>query len=369
MAKFAMPRRILHGLPIALISVGLFLMSVIGSSAEVAPVHGDAVWKYLASLKKQERLDALRHEAAREGTAVMYGALGIDRAQIFIDLFHKTYPDVTIQFVRLTSNELGQRVIAEQRSGRVNSDLILSSPDWLDLIKEALAPYEPTTWDDFDPRFRHGSRADGWTALDYEILPEAIAWRSDRISRDEAPKSFDQLAQPKWKGRTGTVTQREDLVDALIQLYGEKPAMEKVHALGALENHIYPSIAALSAALAAGEVDIAWGIGAYRASGLKRSGVPVDYVIQDPACAIDVTISVSQGATHPYAAALVMEFLTDAKVLEQLDKIEPGRLFANTKGSYSDSIANYPKLFVYRPIPQARYRELNRIVEREFLRH
>src|SRR5579859_1086613 len=222
MAKFPKPRRALHCLQIAVMSAGLMLALITGSSAEVAPVQGDAVWKYLASLKKQDRIDALKHEAAREGTAVMYGALGIDRAQIFIDLFHKSYPDVSIQFVRLTSNELGQRVIAEQRSGRVNSDLILSSPDWLEVIKGTLDSYEPTTWDDFDPRFRHGSRADGWTAMDYEILPEAIAWRSDRIGRDEAPKTFDQLAQPKWKGRTGTVTQREDLIDGLIQLYGEK---------------------------------------------------------------------------------------------------------------------------------------------------
>jgi iron(III) transport system substrate-binding protein len=359
-----------HGLRAALfVAIGIFaLASSAGSRAQTLPLEGDAVWPYLAGLSKDNRMAVLKREAAREGVVVLYGVLGIDRAQIFINLFRQSHPEVKIDFVRLTSGEAAQRVMTEHRAGRVNSDIIMSSPDWLEIIKPALAPFEPTSWNDFDPRFRHGSKATGWTAMDYEILAEAIAWRTDRINRAEAPKSLDQVAEPKWKGRTGTVISRENLVDSLITLYGESVAMDKVRALGALENRHYPSIAALNAALAAGEIDVAWGIGGYRAAGLKASGAPVDYVIQDPALAISVTISATRGAKHPYAAALLMEFLTDATVLEALDKAEPGRLFGNLKGNYTESVSQYPKLLVFRPIPEARFRELNRIVERQFLR-
>jgi iron(III) transport system substrate-binding protein len=361
---------VLHGARAAFLVIAAILAMAngAGSRAQTPPLEGDAVWTYLAGLNKDDRMAVLKREAAREGVVVLYGVLGIDRAQIFINLFRQSYPEVKIDFVRLTSGEAAQRVMTEQRAGRVNSDIIMSSQDWLDIIQPALAPYEPTSWSDFDPRFRHGGTAAGWTAMDYEILAEAIAWRTDRITRDEAPKSLDEVAQPKWKGRTGTVISRENLVDSLIILYGESVAMDKVRALGALENRNYPSIAALNAALAAGEIDVAWGIGGYRAAGLKASGAPVDYVIQDPALAISVTISASRGAKHPYAASLLMEFLTDASVLEALDKAEPGRLFGNLKGHYTDSVAQYPQLLVFRPIPEARFRELNRIVERNFLR-
>lgn len=340
----------------------------VGLHAQTAPVEGDAVWSYLANLSKDDRLAAIKREAAREGVVVVYGVLGIDRAQILIDLFGKSYPNVKIEFVRLTSGESAQKIMVEQRTRRVGSDIVISSREYLDLVKSALVPYEPTTWDEFDPRFRHGGRAAGWAAMDYEILPEAIAWRTDRISRNDTPKTLDQVAQPKWKGRTGTPLARENLVDSLITLHGKEVAMEKVRALGALENRTYPSIAGLTAALGSGEIDLAWGIGAYRAAALKAKGAPIDYVMQDPSLAIAQFAGISRGAKHPYAAALVMEFLTDAKVLEQSDKVEPGRLFGNMKGKYAESVAQYPKLLVFRAIPEAQFKEVNRVVEHEFLR-
>ena len=62
--------------------------------AQGAPPEGPAVWTFLAGLPRDQRLAVLEREAKREGGFTIYGALGIDRAQILDKIFNERYPDV-----------------------------------------------------------------------------------------------------------------------------------------------------------------------------------------------------------------------------------------------------------------------------------
>jgi ABC-type Fe3+ transport system substrate-binding protein len=334
--------------------------------AQTAPRDGAAVWTYLAALPQAERLATLKREAAREGELVIYSAIGLDRASVWLDTFKKENPGIKVEYLRMTTNELAQKTMTEFRAGRTNLDIFMSSSDWLNLVSDALAPYETTTWSDLDARFRHGGTAQGWTAIDFDSLIEVIAWRTDRVKAAEAPKNLDELAQPKWKGRAGTVKVREPFIDAMIKIYGEPVAMPKIDALAALDSRIFPSIAALSEALGAGEMDIAWGISGARAARLKSIGAPVDFVFQQPPMTLNETMAAGRLAKHPYAAALLLEFVTDVKTMEASDKVEPGRVFGHAKGKFTIPLA--PDVFVYPAIPSDRYKDLNRIVEQKFIR-
>ena len=336
--------------------------------AQVAPADGPAAMQFLASLPQDQRLAVLEREAKREGGFTIYGALGIDRAQILNKMFNERYPDVKVNFVRLTEAELADKVLLENRTGRVNSDLALSTVAWMGLLAPALAPYETTTWNDFDPRFRLGSLKDGWTAIVYESLPTTIAWRTDRVKRDEAPKTLQEVADPKWAGRIGTTSHLENMMNGLIGALGEPQAMALLKKLSANRPRLYSSTAALSQGLAAGEYDVAFDFSAHRPTLLKKQGAPVDFVFQDPLFATGITFSVVKGAKNPYGAALYMDYLTQARQQELLDKAEGGRLFGNTKGTYDNKLSDYPHLRAYTPISPERFKELNRIAEDLFIR-
>ena len=359
-------RRLLGLIGVPLLAfVGLAPPTVI---AQEAPREGLAVWDFLAALPKDKRLEVLAREAKREGRFTIYGALGIDRANILTKLFNEKYPDVKVDFVRLTEPEVVDKVLLEHRTGRVNSDLALSSVPWMGLLPEGLAPYEPTSWDDFDRRFKLGGKKDGWTAVVYELLPSTIAWRTDRVKKEEAPRSLKEMADPKWAGRAGGTTHLENLMHGLITAMGEQPAMELVRKLAALKPHLYRSTAALSQGLAAGEFDICYDFSAHRPVLLKQQGAPVDFVFQDPLFGVGITYSVVKGAKNPYAAALFIDYLTQAQPLEQLDKAEGGRFFGHTKGMFTNKLSDYPQLTLYTPIPAARFTELNRLAEDLFIR-
>ena len=49
------------------------------------------------------RQAVLEPEAAKENRTVVHGALGIDRANLFVEPFQKKYPNVKIDFVRLAN--------------------------------------------------------------------------------------------------------------------------------------------------------------------------------------------------------------------------------------------------------------------------
>jgi len=338
------------------------------AQAQMAPQDGPAVWQFLANLPKDQRLSVLEREAKREGGFTIYGALGIDRAQILNKIFNERYPDVKVDFVRLTESELTDKVLLEHRTGRVNSDLALSTVAWRGLLPEALAPYEPTGWNEFDSRFRLGSLKDGWTAIVYEMLPTTIAWRTDRVTGADAPTSLKQVADPKWAGRVGTTTHLENMMNGLIQVMGEQPAMDLLKQLSANKPRLYRSTAALSQGLAAGEFDVAYDFSGHRPVLLQKQGAPVAWVFQDPLFGIGITFSVVKGAKHPYGAALFMDYLTQAGPQEQLDKAEGGRFFGHTKGKFINKLSDYPNFIAFTPVSPERFKQLNRLAEDLFVR-
>lgn len=334
-----------------------------------APASGSAgVWAYLNKLPKAERMAVLQREAEREGRIVIYGALGIDRAEVFTKPFMARYPKIKVDFVRLREPELVERTNLEVRAGRPGGDLAISNVPWLDLLKDSLAGYEPTTWDQFEAAYRFGSASDGWTAIAYEALPSTIAWRTDRVPAAEAPKDLEAVANPKWKGKAGTTSHLEAMMDGLQAAMGEAKANALIDRLSALDNKLYPSIAALSDALSAGEIDVAWNFGAHRPVRLKAQGAPVDFVFQDPMLALGITASIIKGAPNSYGAALLMEYMTEAATLEALDKAEGGRIFGVKGGTFAIDATKLPKVTFFRSIKEDRFAQLRSVAEAKFLR-
>ena len=352
---------------VVLVASTLLCGAALGQSA---PRDARQAWAFLHGLAPAERKAVLEREARREGGLVMYGVTGLDRAQFWIGEFNKRYPDIKVDFVRLQASELYDKVAAERRTGQLRADLVITGITYLDLLKDigAFAPYETTDWSDFDPAFRMGGYDQGWTAVVYEIFPHAIAWRTDSVSNTDAPKTLAQVADPKWRGRTGTTTHLEDLLNAVFTKMGEDKGMALAKSLAEQRNRLYRSHAALSDALAAGEVDIAWDLIASRPIELASKGAPVGYVLTDPPMAEGNTISIGRDTAKPYAAALFLDVMLSADVLESSDRWSPGRIFGNRKGKFSIPRERYAGLYIFPALSPQRYKQLNRLAEDLFVR-
>ncbi len=350
--------------------LSMFVAPAAFAQSSAPPASGSAeVWTYLNKLEPAERRAVLEKEAKREGKLVVYGALGIDFAEMLLAPFRAKYPDIKVDFVRLREPELVERANMETRAKRLGGDLAISNVPWLPLVKDSLGGYVPTTWGEFDKRFLFGSEKEGWTAIVYHVLPATIAWRTDRVDSAAAPRTLEALADPKWKGKLGTTSHLESLFDGLEQAMGEAPANALIDKLAVQQNRLYPSMAALSDGLSTGQVDIAWNLGAHRPVDLKSKGAPVDFVFSDPLLGVGITVSVLKDAPNSYAAALLMEFATEASTLQQIDeKLKGGLLFGNLKGQYALDLKNFASVTFFGEIEKSRFARLSRIAEQKFLR-
>lgn len=339
------------------------------AAAQTAPRSGDEVWTYIDKLPKAERRAVLEREAAREGSFVLYGQLGIDRAEHITKVFNARYPNIKVDFVRQTAAEQSEKVLMEHRLNKMAGDVILTDTSLLFVLQEAFAPFEPSSWSEFDPRFLYGGKAKGWTAVVYELLPSVIAWRTDRIPSAEAPKTLDALSDPKWKGRVGTTTHLESFIEAMTGVYGKDVAETKARNLAKLDNRLYRSQAALGEALSAGSIDIVWNLSTLRADQMKSRGQPVDWVLQEPLFGIAVTASALRRAKNPYAAALFVDFLLEADTLRKMEIAEGlKRMFGNLKGKYEYDVTQYKSLRPNPPIAEDKFKELNLLAQKLFVR-
>lgn len=337
--------------------------------AEEAPRDPDKVWSFIHGLPASERRAVLETEAEKDGSLVVYGVTGLDRLQFFAAEFNKRYPNIKVDVVRLNTAEAPQRLHAEHKAGRTYADVVITGPNASTTLADLIAPYESSEWDNFDNRLRYGGFDRGWTLVAYEIFPYAFAWRTDRgLSADNTPKTFEDLADPRWKGRIGTLFSLEGVIGGLIELEGEAKAKDLLAKLARQDIRLYSSHAALADALSAGEIDLAWNLATHRTSALKSKGAPIDWRYPEPQIASANGVFLTKNSKKPFAAALFADVLLSAPLLEAYDASEPSLIYGNKTGKFANRIEDFPTLRLA-PLGDVKdLREWASIKERLFVR-
>src|SRR5262249_13681321 len=144
---------------------------------------------------------ALIEAARKEGKLSFYSALELPVAERFGKLFEAKYPGITVRVERSGAERLFQRIGQEQTS-RINAVDIANSTDpahYLDwkrtgwrahCLPDAVAKHLPQ--DQFDPDGTHATVC-AWL--------EVIGYNTNLVKSDEAPRSYADLLDPKWRGR------------------------------------------------------------------------------------------------------------------------------------------------------------------------
>jgi iron(III) transport system substrate-binding protein len=134
-----------------------------------------------------------------EGRLVVYSTEPPDLNAIYVEKFNEDYPDIEVEMVRLTSQELTQRVEAESSAGRADSDVVLA------LDQAASAVWAERGWtvpligpnvtsDEAQPFL-----SDNGHTINGGSLPIGFAWNP--TSGVEPPATPEDLADPRYEGR------------------------------------------------------------------------------------------------------------------------------------------------------------------------
>ncbi|HYX01705.1 MAG TPA: extracellular solute-binding protein, partial [Reyranella sp.] len=217
--------------------------------------------------------------AKKEGKVTWYTSVDLPVAEKVAKAFEAAYPGISMKVERSGAERIFQR-IGQEYSSRIYVCDVVNSSDAAHLIiwkrGDLLAPYLPEDVIKHFPK-EHWD-ADGMYAS-WRLTLSPIAYNTNLVKPEEAPKGFLDLLDPKWSGKivkahpgySGTImTATQQLSRDLGWDYFEKLAKQKIMQV--------QSAADPPKKLALGERAVMADGGEYVVTGLKAKGEPIEEV-------------------------------------------------------------------------------------------
>jgi ABC-type Fe3+ transport system substrate-binding protein len=268
----------------------------------------------IAQYQGADRAARVLQGAKKEGELSVYTSAPVDDYAVFSAAFEKKY-GVKVRVWRASSEKVQQRGVTEARAGRFEVDIFdtngpemeslhrekilqeVKSPYLADLIPQAIMPHRE------------------WVGTRLNIF--ALAYNTRLVKKDELPKKWEDLLDPRWKGRLGIEAADEEWFAGVVGQLGEQKGLQLFRDIAAKNGlSVRKGHTLLTQLVAAGEVPLALTVYNYKAEQLKQKGAPIDWFVIPPAIARPNGIGMARRAPHPNAAVLFYDFMiSDAQFL------------------------------------------------------
>ena len=283
--------------------VALVAAATIAASAQVKQ---GATATDVALYTGADRMEKLVAGAKKEGSLSIYTSLQTVDIGKLGAAFEKKYGVKVIPW-RAGSENIVSRAVQEARANRNTVDVIetngpelesmhrenilqaVKSPHLADLIAPAVLP--------------HGE----WMGSRLNVFVQAYNTR--QVKKADLPKTWEDLANPKWKGKIGIEQEDSDWLAGVFADIGDARARKvfkdivTTNGISVRKGHTL-----LSQLVVSGEVPLALTIYNYKAEQLKKQGAPIDWFVMGNAIARPNGIAVARKAPHPHAAVLFYDF-------------------------------------------------------------
>ena len=155
--------------------------------------------------------ETTQRAAQKEGRLVVYGPPGVDQQKLYTEIFQQTFPKIKVNYTPGRMSEIMSRIMAEQRAGMRQADLVLGGTDsLLGTLKEKgfLQPIRPVlvlpeildtaAW--FKGKLWFADKEDKFIPM-WRAVPYTAACVNTNLVKATELKSYWDLLQPKWKGK------------------------------------------------------------------------------------------------------------------------------------------------------------------------
>jgi iron(III) transport system substrate-binding protein len=157
--------------------------------------------RVMAAAPPPEPVTPVLVEAAKkEGQVIYYTSTDLPVAEKLAKAFEAKYSGITVRVERTGAERVFQR-IGQEYSSKIHAVDVVNSSDAAHFIvwkrEGILAPYVPEDVANYPPEHRD---VDGQFAS-FRVWLSIIAYNTNLVKAEEAPKSFADLLDPKWKGK------------------------------------------------------------------------------------------------------------------------------------------------------------------------
>jgi iron(III) transport system substrate-binding protein len=338
-----------------------------GTGSQAKPASDAALKRVLAQvqgLTGSARTAKLADLADKEGGEMsLYTSMTSDVEDAVTKAFKDEY-GIDVSVYRSQSETVLERLTQESRAGYRGADAVeTNGPELFTLNNQGvLAPYEPPARGDLVD----GSDYDGWTADRFNKF--VISWNTKLVKNGEQPRRWEDLADPKWKGRIEMELSDVDWYKTLWEYWvkekGRSPQeVDRLFESMARNSSFIKGHTVMGELLGAGE----YGIAASNYSYLIQNGIekgspqawkpPVEPIIARPN-----GVGIVRGARHPATAMLFNDWILGAgqKVLADLN-LDVSRKDLETAANAEQILVDLPSLLKDQKTWEDRYDRLTRL--------
>ena len=288
------------------------------ASAQSNPVASVALY---AGADRQQKLV---EGAKKEGTLTYYTSAPVADIAALAGPFEKKY-GIKVKYWRAASEQLLQRAVAEGRAHHAEVDVFeTNSPEMEALHREGLLQKAASPHlADLSPLALRPHQE--WVGTRFNIF--SAAYNTNLVKKEELPKTYEDLLDPRWKGRLTIEADDVDWFGTTIKAMGEEKGLalfRRIVATNGISTRKGHTL--LTNLVVSGEVALALTAYQYKPEQLKRKGAPIDWLVLPPAIARLQGLGVSRFAPHPYAAMLFYDFmLSDAQDIYKKRDFSPAK--------------------------------------------
>jgi iron(III) transport system substrate-binding protein len=280
----------------------------------------------IASYQGPDREQRLLAGAKQEGAVTFYSNAPTEDNTAIVGAFEKKY-GIKVNLYRASSEDIRQRILNEARARRFDVDFILNNAPAMEaltaerLLQEVKSPHLADVMPAAMPPHR------SWVGFCLNVL--VSAYNTNLVKKSELPATYQDLLDPKWKGRIAIEADDSDWFAGLIEQMGQERGTKLFRDIAASNGFsVRKGHTLLTNLVSAGEVPLALTVFNYTAEQFKKKGAPLDWFAIDPLISMPNSVAVAATVPHPHAAVLFFDF-----VMSEAQPILAGRdyVVTNTK--------------------------------------
>ena len=289
------------------------LLLACGVVAAQAPDPSAAIVQY----DRPDREQFLVQGAKKEGEVTVYTSLIQEDLIALSAAFEKKY-GVKVKGWRASSEKVLQRAVTEARANRVDADIIETNGPELEAMyrEKVLQPLRSPHLKDLLPQAirPHGQ----WVGTRINMFVQT--YNTKLVAKDEVPKSYADLANPRWKGRLGIEAEDEDWFAMVVTELGEEKGLQIFREIAKNGFSVRKGHTLLAGLVASGEIPFALTTYSHGAEKMKQKGAPVEWFAIPPAIGRANGVALARKPAHPHAAALFADFILSPEGQAILEK-------------------------------------------------
>ncbi|WP_102348634.1 ABC transporter substrate-binding protein [Bacillus sp. Marseille-P3661] len=278
-----------------------------GETPKAEEKKGPTTLEDFALYEGADRHDLLVEAAKKEGELMVYTSAPMPDAQKLGAAFEEKY-GIKVNIWRAGSEDVLHRIISEAKAGKHTFDVVDTNGGELEALhregalQKVNSPYQADLIPEAVPEHKE------WIGNRINIFTQA--YNTNLLTEEELPKTWEDLLDPKWKGKVSIEAGDLDWFAGLIGELGEDKIQLFKDIVATNDVTVRNGHTLLTELVASGEVPLALTIYNYKAESMNKDGAPVQwFYIGEKAIARPNGIGVSGFAPHPAAAVLYYDFM------------------------------------------------------------